>query len=102
MRWVRAFVVLAAVVVAVGAIAWVGAIGFHDHASGVDCGVPLASAVHAKKVPRLTTGSSTGDFEVTNACVGEARTRIGIAIAVVLVCVAAGTFIVRYRRDATA
>jgi hypothetical protein len=95
MRWVRSLVVLVAFIVAAGAIVWVGAIGFHDHTSGVDCGVPVASALHAKTVPRLSNGS---DLQLTNACVGEARTRIAVAVAVVLVSAAAGVFIVRYRR----
>jgi hypothetical protein len=98
MRWVRSIVVLVAVVVAAGAIAWVSAIGFHDHTSGVDCGVPVASALHAKTVPRLSNGS---DLQLTNACVGEARTRIAIAVVIVLVSAAAGVFVVRYRRPRT-
>jgi hypothetical protein len=97
-RWVRALVVLVASVVAAGAIVWISAIGFHDHDSGVDCGVPLASALHAKKVPRFDS-STNGDLQLTDACVGQARTRIGIAGGIVVVCAAAGTFIVRYRRE---
>jgi hypothetical protein len=95
-RWIRALVVLVAVVLAGGALVWISAFGFHDHATGVDCGVPLASALHAKEVPKFGSG---GDLRLTDACVGEARKRIGIAVLVVLVSAAAGTFVVRYRRS---
>ena len=98
MRWVRALVVLVAVVVAASAIAWVSAVGFHDGASRVDCGVPLASALHAKKVPRFDSASN-GDLQLTNACVGEARTRIAIAIGVVVVSAGAATVVLRVRRS---
>jgi hypothetical protein len=95
-RWVRAAVVLVALAVAAGAIVWVSVFGFRDHKSGVDCGVPLAAAVHAKRVPRI---GASGDLRLTNACVGAARARIGIALGIVVVSAAAGIFIVRYRRE---
>ncbi|HEX4494016.1 MAG TPA: hypothetical protein VH914_22635 [Acidimicrobiia bacterium] len=98
MRWIRALVVLVAFVLATGAVVWVSAFGFHDHDSGVDCGVPVASALHAKKVPRFDSAPN-GNLDLTDACVGEARTRIGIALAIVIVSAAATTFIVRYRRE---
>jgi hypothetical protein len=96
------FVVALGVVAA--AIVWVSDVRFKDEASAWDCGVPVGAAWHGREAsivpaPFGTTtpndGVRSGVFSIpagtrltTTVCTGEARTRVAIATAAVLVAVA--------------
>ena len=81
----------------VAACVWVSAVRFKDEASAADCGTPLSAARHGQLLPaefaRIDAGPAAGlhgvrlGGEWVTVCRGEARTRLAIAAAAIVVAV---------------
>jgi hypothetical protein len=93
-------VVLALGVVAAACI-WVSAVRFKDDASFYDCGTPLQSARHGYQLPRMMVYPTPAERkrlasggglrlgpDLVTVCAGEARVRLAISAAAIVVAVA--------------
>jgi hypothetical protein len=96
--------VVLALGVVVTACVWVSAVRFKDQASATDCGVPLGAAWNGRPAPNFVInvgtnmtgpGTRSGVYAVpigtrltTRVCLGEARTRVAIAVGAIVVVVA--------------